>query len=49
VEIDPNAWGTLCVQGSLHESVKEVMFASSIFIKLEVLPKAIYNQRTAEV
>lgn len=24
-------------------------FASSIFLKLEVLPKAIYNQRSAEV
>lgn len=24
-------------------------FASSLFLKLEVLPKAIYNQRTAEV
>jgi predicted nucleic acid-binding protein len=32
---------------TLKESNRE--FASSIFLKLEVLPKAIYNQRTAEV
>ena len=29
--------------------VPEREFASSIFLKLEVLPKAIYNNRTSEV
>jgi predicted nucleic acid-binding protein len=42
-------------QGEIAEKALQVLedenreFASSIFLKLEVLPKAIYNQRNSEV
>ena len=42
-------------QGELAERAFQIIedknreFASSIFLKLEVLPKAIYNQQTSEV
>jgi predicted nucleic acid-binding protein len=39
--------GTERALGILKDSNRE--FASSPFLKLEVMPKAIYNQRTAEV
>ena len=34
VEIDVNAWGRLCVQGSLYEFAQEVMFACEKAVKL---------------
>jgi predicted nucleic acid-binding protein len=42
-------------QGDMAEKALQILedenreFASSIFLKLEVLPKAIYNQQTSEV
>ncbi|BAY63132.1 hypothetical protein NIES22_32110 [Calothrix brevissima NIES-22] len=42
-------------QGDIAEKALQILedenreFASSIFLKLEVLPKAIYNQQTSEV